>query len=93
MKEVVKEQWVALRGGESEQGIGTLRRGDTFCRPGVLCGVLAAPCSKVGEHYRFGEREASAYPPRGATGAAHYRGRTAPQTPLPQTTPNNHKSG
>lgn len=38
MNERVKKLWIeALTSGEYEQGVGCLRRGDSFCCLGVLC--------------------------------------------------------
>lgn len=44
MNKQLRDAWVAaLRSGQYKQGVGTLRKGDTYCCLGVLCEVAKIP--------------------------------------------------
>jgi hypothetical protein len=70
VKKEVKDKWLtALRGGEYEQGPGTLRRGDEFCCLGVLCDLAAKEgvvTTRVGtsDWFSYGANDDASYLPR-----------------------------
>lgn len=52
----LKAKWIeALRGNKYKQIAGTLREGDQFCCLGVLCDVMGARWSSLGDAYVDGD--------------------------------------